>query len=854
MAKRPSSQCLNFARGAPGSLRAAIALSLGMLLCAGCTRTHYHDAADGDTYGILKERLFDWRWRLPPRPVEADPRSRMADPANPNYEPIPPDEPAARDFQISNRFPFEYHGWKKRGTAPVEYLDWQRNVSAESDGKVLLSRDSIMQLAMANSRDYQTAYEQLYITALNLTLARFQFMIQGFSTTGIFGQIQGFTRKTKNDQVQLSTLNGFDLQLMTGAQLAVSLANNLVFEYTGRAFQVAAPNLLINFTQPLLRGAWARIVTQQLSLQERGVLYALRDFAHFRRTFYVGLVAGSGYLGLLNQLQGIRNLEQNLRSLDRNLQQYEAEAGFTKTLLERDQIANQDQSAQLSILSQEATYQTSLDLFKIQLGLPPELDVRLDDGILQQFQLNDPALDELRTRNDALHLRLIQSDDPPRTELSAAGKQLQQSFEALERTRAEVERELIRWQTRLEADRKRGFSGPDAARDKEYYERKATLARKSVDVLAESEQSIKDNRDKLATFLNQVESLPIDEAVKTIRDLVNKEFRSRLSEVFVAQTQIRVFLIELKPVNLTVDQAIQIALANRLDLKNALAVVTDEWRNIEVDANALRGFLNFIYNGNFATAPTHATLFRFDSSASIQQFGLQFQAPINRRAERNAYRTQQITYQRARRAYMLLRDQIVQEIRQDLRFLTLSQRQFDIGREQILTASRQVEQAEYALQRDPEGQPVTLNLINALNVLLQARNTLIGNWVSYESNRYTLYSHFDLMDIDANGVWTNENDPETIAIALRLAAQSPSPSLAIPARIPDLSGDESRGNAFFSDVRSSDRVIPDEAAGTEGPLSPRELRNQPAGAPGAGRAVPAVPPATPSPFAPPARP
>ena len=110
----------------PHRLGACLALGLILVLVAGCTRTYYHDFADRDTYGILKERLFDWRWRLPPRPVEADPKSRMADFADPNYEPIPPDEPAARDFQISNRFPFEYHGWKKRGTAPVEYLDWQK--------------------------------------------------------------------------------------------------------------------------------------------------------------------------------------------------------------------------------------------------------------------------------------------------------------------------------------------------------------------------------------------------------------------------------------------------------------------------------------------------------------------------------------------------------------------------------------------------------------------------------------------------------------------------------------------------------------------------------------------------------
>ena len=289
-------------------------MMLGLLLISGCTRTYYRNFADRDTYGILRERLFDWRWRLPPRPVEADPQSRMADFGNPNYEPIPPDERAARDFQISNRFPFEYHGWKKRGMAPVEYLDWQKNIPVESGGKVLLSRDSVMRIAIHNNRDYQTSYESLYLDALALTQYRFQFMVHGFSTTGLLGQILGYG-KTRDDQVQLSTLNGFSLQLMTGAQMLVQLANSLVFNYTpANGFEVASPNLLINFTQPLLRGAWARIATQGLSLQERGVLYQLRSFAHYRRTFYVNQVAGGGYLGLLSQLQQIRNYAYIVKS------------------------------------------------------------------------------------------------------------------------------------------------------------------------------------------------------------------------------------------------------------------------------------------------------------------------------------------------------------------------------------------------------------------------------------------------------------------------------------------------------------------------------------------------------------
>ena len=78
------------------------------------------------------------------------------------------------------------------------------------------------------------------------------------------------------------------------------------------------------------------------------------------------------------------------------------------------------------------------------------------------------------------------------------------------------------------------------------------------------------------------------EATQKLRNLVGKEFRALFSAVCVTQTRIRVFLIELPPVDLTVNQAIQIALGNRLDLQNSLATVTDAWRAVEVDANQLR--------------------------------------------------------------------------------------------------------------------------------------------------------------------------------------------------------------------------------------------------------------------------
>jgi hypothetical protein len=175
----------------------------------------------------------------------------------------------------------------------------------------------------------------------------------------------------------------------------------------------------------------------------------------------------------------------------------------------------------------------------------------------------------------------------------------------------------------------------------------------------------------------------------------------------------------------------------------------------------------------------------------------------------------------------------------------INRKQFDIGREQLVTTSRLLEQAEAALLGESNGQPVTLNLLAALQSLLEARNTLISTWVSYETARLNLYRDFDLMDIDANGIWTNEHDPQLLPTALRIASEAPAARLSIPVGLFDVTGSQREEDANLPDVKSSEPGVdvPDESRErtVDGPLTERDLEPPP---------VPAGPPATPSPFAP----
>jgi hypothetical protein len=135
-----------------------------------------------------------------------------------------------------------------------------------------------------------------------------------------------------------------------------------------------------------------------------------------------------------------------------------------------------------------------------------------------------------------------------------------------------------------------------------------------------------------------------------------------------------------------------------------------------------------------------------------------FDGPLNRLAQRNDYRATLIAYQRTRREFMLLQDQIERAIRLDLRNLRTARLNFEIARQSLIIAARQLEAAREELfllgaAADPTS---TQNILNALNDVLRARNTLIDSWVSYETARYQLYLDMELLQVNERGTYVDD--------------------------------------------------------------------------------------------------
>jgi outer membrane protein TolC len=203
-------------------------------------------------------------------------------------------------------------------------------------------------------------------------------------------------------------------------------------------------------------------------------------------------------------------------------------------------------------------------------------------------------------------------------------------------------------------------------------------------------------------------------------------------------------------------EAVAMAQQNRLDLQNKLGAVTDAWRQVRITANALKSDLNVIANAQIGTDPDHNRPFNFAAEASRYTVGLQFDGPLNRQAERNAYRVSLIVYQKAKRDYVAASDGVELQVRQDLRQLHRLRISFEISRQQLLAAARAVESTRLTLLGGPRekrtaNDSTTLNLLKALSDLLDARNRLAQNYINYEQQRVQLLLDLEALSLDQRG-------------------------------------------------------------------------------------------------------
>ena len=197
------------------------------------------------------------------------------------------------------------------------------------------------------------------------------------------------------------------------------------------------------------------------------------------------------------------------------------------------------------------------------------------------------------------------------------------------------------------------------------------------------------------------------------------------------------------------DEAVETALANRLDLANTRDQVEDASRQVEVARNNLKADLDFAASANLPSDPNQPLDFRTDEARG--SIGLSGGLPLDRLDERNAYRRSLISLQRQRRQLEEEVDSVKLDVRSAYRSLIQLRESFLIQQDSLEVARRRVDEVDLRLQA---GRANTRDLLEAQESLLNARNALTAALVDYTIARLNLYADVGALEINEEGMWT----------------------------------------------------------------------------------------------------
>ncbi|MCP5020678.1 MAG: TolC family protein [bacterium] len=278
-----------------------------------------------------------------------------------------------------------------------------------------------MVIAAESNTSYLSQKESLYFSALSLTQERWQYGVQAETSGG--ASISG----VGTDSASASTSGDFTLSkiLGSGANIVLGVGSSLFrFVSTGDGWD-AVSDISLSISQPLMRAAGVKFTMESLTQSERSLVYQVRNYERFRRTFAVS-VARQVY-GVLQSIDRLENQElnlENLRSL-RVRNERMAEAGQLSDI-QADQARQQELASTNSLVVLRGDFERQIDDFKLFLGLPPDLEIELDHDELQRLTDVAPLFDEL-TESSALELALAR-----RLDVQTSSDRLEDSQRGLE--------------------------------------------------------------------------------------------------------------------------------------------------------------------------------------------------------------------------------------------------------------------------------------------------------------------------------------------------------------------------------------------------------------------------------------
>ncbi len=275
----------------------------------------------------------------------------------------------------------------------TEHWDGNERLKAdETDGRLgldttkplVIGLKDAVKIAARSSRDYQSQKESLFKTALALDLEdhKFRTTFSGLLSSSVDSSSSEGDRSTGYDnQLKLGMAKAFQNGTEVASSIAVDLAGMLTGDKDSAWGLVADASISI----PLLRGSGKLVTMESLTQAQRDLVYGVRSFEQYKREFVVNVA--SAYLGVLLSKRTLLNEEENYKRVIISTRQSRRLADASRmSLSDFDQSLQSELSARNSWMSSQQAYETSLESFKILLGLPPDARVELSDADLTALQ------------------------------------------------------------------------------------------------------------------------------------------------------------------------------------------------------------------------------------------------------------------------------------------------------------------------------------------------------------------------------------------------------------------------------------------------------------------------------------
>lgn len=665
---------------------------------------------------------------------------------------------------------------------------WRESLTLDMNGSIQLDLETSMELALLHSREFQQQKEALYISALDVTYERYRLGPVPFA--GVSGQVSQEIEGDTSD-FQSRARAGFRGIAGQGTNWVTALANRLSLELSEGDLEVGGSLANLTITQPLLRGASRRIYLEELTQSERSLLSDARSLEQFRQGFFLNVVLGSnpagnvgsgrgivqipppttgvsGFLGLVQALQRIRNQEANVAKLNDSLLQLEAafEAGRIGNRLQVDQARQALFNGQSRLLAARSSFENRLDGYKLFLGLPPDLPMRVVDDYVQSFRLTDSDLVRLQ---EEVNLILSYVRDPQQANTPESLRALAEQISALrpqtQESLLDLTKDLQGFKEALPL-RKLGFA---SLRDRsdllELGMGKDTFRDKDLDVLLdEMNATVVRLSFALGNFFQNIQewketsnSVPVDAARGRLSVLLNR-LSGTLLELSLAKASARLESIVMETIRISPRESTKIAAGKRMDWRNNRANLVDVWRRADLAKEDLKTDLDLVISGDLGSDSMGAG--QFESDQSRIRVGIELDTPLSKVKERNRYKASLLRYQQSRRAYLAFEDSVLRAFREHHRLSKLFQLNFELSRAAVRGAIAQVDLARMRLDEPPQpgrnaqfGATTARDLVNALNDLLDASNSFVEVWIGYEAMRMRYAYDLGTMRLSDKGIW-----------------------------------------------------------------------------------------------------